>query len=110
MELPPMYYAIWGHDVYTNAYDQEIERFLENLKMESVYYCVDIHGIRFIVLGSDSKVPEGELGKEQLNWLRERLETCFHFPSPTSKGDGFRHVIFIGSRNPGLVWPIEFRR
>jgi purple acid phosphatase/fibronectin domain protein len=73
VELPPMYYAIGGHDVYTNAYDQEIERFLENLKMESVYYCVDIHGIRFIVLGSDSKVPEGELGKEQLNWLRERL-------------------------------------
>lgn len=73
VELPPMYYAIGGHDVYTNAYDQEIERFLENLKMESVYYCVDIHGIRFIVLGSDSKVPEGELGTEQLNWLRERL-------------------------------------
>ena len=33
VELPPMYYAIGGHDVYTNAYDQEIERFLEKSDM-----------------------------------------------------------------------------
>lgn len=32
-----------------------------------------INGTRFIVLGSDRQVGEGELEAEQLNWLREQL-------------------------------------
>lgn len=116
VELPPIYYAMGNHDtVYGGTYQEQVARFIDNLSMEGVYYSVDINGTRFIVLGSDRQVGEGELEAEQLNWLREQLaetdktKPVFVFLASTSEGNRFGHPVFAESRNPGLVRPDKFR-
>lgn len=74
--LPDIYYAIGNHDiVYNNnaGYDKQIALFKEKTGMPGAYYSVELNGTSFIVLGSDTAVGEGTVGKEQLDWLKTEL-------------------------------------
>ena len=75
-KIPPIYFALGNHDlVFNSGYDEQLRLFKEKLGMEGAYYCKDIDGYRFIVLGSESStVGEGVISSKQLDWFAELME------------------------------------
>ena len=73
-DLPPMYFAMGNHDmVWSGTYEEQVQRFIDNLGMPGVNYAVDIQGSRFIILGSDVQTGEGDLSAQTLAWFEEQL-------------------------------------
>ncbi|MBR5134427.1 MAG: metallophosphoesterase, partial [Clostridia bacterium] len=74
VDLPALYFAMGNHDqVYGGTYDEEVARFIENLKMPGLYYSVDLNGSRFIILGSEKQTTAGDIGSAQLDWFEAQL-------------------------------------
>lgn len=74
VRLPPIRFAIGNHDmIYGTNYEEQVKLFTDNLKAPSVYYAGSVGDSHYIVLGSDTIVGEGTIGKEQLVFLESEL-------------------------------------
>jgi hypothetical protein len=76
-DLPDIYFTPGNHDlVYGNGYDAQLKLFKEKTGAPGAHYSVELKGARFIVLGSDSAVTAGTIGRAQLDWLKAELDKC----------------------------------
>ena len=74
---PDVYYTLGNHDlVYGSGHADQVKLFKEKTGMPSQYYSVELNGMRFIVLGSDSATTSGAIAKAQLDWLKSELSKC----------------------------------
>lgn len=74
--LPDVYFAMGNHDlVYGNGFESQVELFKNKTGMDGVYYSVELNGMKFIVLGSDTLSATGTVGKDQLDWLKNELSS-----------------------------------
>jgi hypothetical protein len=73
----PIYYTIGNHDyMYYDTIEEGLDLFKKRLGMKNHYYSVEIKGIKFIILGSDTTSGYGSLSEAQLNWLENELKTA----------------------------------
>ena len=89
-KIPNIYYSMGNHDyMYLSSFETATSQFLEQTKMDSTYYSVEIENNKFIVLASDEAQMEGVMGKTQIEWLKNQLKN-------TNKNDS----VFIFMHQP----------
>lgn len=73
---PNIYFSLGNHEyMYGSLHSESLKAFINYTKMPNHYYSVEIEGIKYIVLGSDSKVMSGTISDEQYNWFVSELES-----------------------------------
>jgi hypothetical protein len=73
---PNIYFSLGNHEyMYGGLHSESLKAFINYTKMPNHYYSVEIEGIKYIVLGSDSKVMSGTISDEQYNWFVSELES-----------------------------------
>ena len=73
---PNIYFSLGNHEyMYGGLHSESLKAFINYTKMPNHYYSVEIEGIKYIVLGSDSKVMSGTISNEQYNWFVSELES-----------------------------------
>ncbi|MCL1918229.1 MAG: metallophosphoesterase [Peptococcaceae bacterium] len=85
----PIFLTIGNHDDRGYFF----EGYLEEEPQSAYYYSRDINGLRLIVLDSKDNDVDGEIGEEQLLWLKQQLEEpaecgtvlAFHHPTAMSE-------------------------
>lgn len=72
--LPNIYFSLGNHEyIYETDFKKQVDMFLRHTNMPNVYYSVDLEDTKFIVLGSDTIVGEGEILPTQIEWLKNEL-------------------------------------
>jgi len=104
VDLPPIYFAIGNHDeVYGGTYEEEVARFLDNLKMPGLYYAVDMNDTRFLILASEEQTTAGTISDTQIKWVEEQLAAT----DPTKPVFLFLHQPLKDTVSGTLTWTGE---
>lgn len=73
---PKFYTALGNHEYqyYTSkSFETARDYYFQELSINSIYYSVEINGLKFIILGSESLDKAGYMSDEQLNWFKNEM-------------------------------------
>ena len=73
----PKFYAALGNHEYqyytSKGFETARDYYFDQIGINSIYYSVEIEGLKFIVLGSESLDKAGYMSEEQLNWFKNEM-------------------------------------
>ena len=75
---PKFYTALGNHEYqYYNSKGFEAAKndYFEQIGVDSIYYSLEIEGLKFIFLGSESLDKTGYMSNEQLEWFKKEMDS-----------------------------------